>query len=160
MAKLLLQKGARAPDRVLADLLASGNPDLVLAILDYGKPSQAAMDNAYEHALQIKQEKVSSMLKKAGAHEPAASAKVDLAVLGSYAGTYKSAAVPLDIKAFVKDGTLFMQATGQGEFPLKPKSPTLFEFSAAQIVVAFDSASSFTLKQGSASYQFKKAVTQ
>jgi hypothetical protein len=53
-----------------------------------------------------------------------------------------------------------MQATGQSEFALKPKSATVFEFSAAQIVVEFDSASSFTLKQGGQSYVFKKAVTQ
>jgi hypothetical protein len=161
LIKLLLQKGASAPEPVLTELLGSGNPDLVQAILDYKKPGQAVIDSAYEQALQSKQTEAAALLKKSGANEPAPLEKVDLAVLESYAGTYKSPAVPLDIKAFVKDGTLFMQATGQGEFPLKPKSPTLFEFSTAKIVVEFDSPSSFTLKQGgTVSYQFKKAVTQ
>lgn len=160
IAKLLLQKGASAPDQVLADLLASGKPDLVQAILDHSKPSQAAMDSAYENELQLKQTEVAAMLKQAGAHEPSPASKVAVKVLESFAGTYKSAGIPLDIKAFVRDGVLYMQATGQGEFPLKPKSPTLFEFAPAQIVVEFDSTSSFTIKQGSGSFVFKKAVTQ
>jgi len=159
--KLLLQKGASAPEQMLGDLLGSGDPGLVQVILDSRKPSQATIDSAYEQALQAKQTEAAALLKKAGANEPAPAIKVDLAVLESYAGMYKSPTVPLDIKAFVKDGTLFMQATGQGEFPLKPKSPTLFEFSTAKIVVEFDTPSSFTLKQGGlVSYQFKKAVTQ
>jgi ankyrin repeat protein len=161
MIKLLLQKGANAPEAMLVDLLGSGDPGLVQVILDNKKPSQASIDSAYEHALQSKQTEAAALLKKAGANEPAPAVQVDPAILQSYAGTYKSPSVPLDIKAFVKDGTLFMQATGQGEFPLKPKSPTLFEFSAAKIVVEFDSPSSFTLKQGGiVNYQFKKAVTQ
>jgi hypothetical protein len=53
-----------------------------------------------------------------------------------------------------------MQATGQPEFPLKARSATQFEFAPAQVVVEFDSASSFTLKQGGGSFRFKKAVTQ
>jgi hypothetical protein len=159
--KLLLQKGANAPEAMLTELLASGDPGLVQAILEYKKPGQAAIDSAYEQALQAKQTEAAALLKKAGANEPAPAVKIDPAVLESYAGTYKSSSVPLDIKAFVKDGTLFMQATGQGEFPLKPKSQTLFEFSTAKIVVEFDSPSSFTLKQGGiVNYQFKKVVTQ
>ena len=160
MIKLLLQKGANAPEPMLGDLLVSGDLGLVQVILDSKKPSQAVIDSAYERALQAKQTEAAALLKKAGANEPAPPVRVDLAVLESYAGTYKTSSVPLDIKAFVKDGTLFMQATGQPEFPLKPKSSTLFEFSTAKITVEFDSPSSFTLKQGAGSYQFKKAVTQ
>jgi hypothetical protein len=158
--KLLLQKGANAPDQTLGELLGSGNLELVQYILDSKKPSQAFIDRAYERALQIKQTEAAALLKKAGANEPAPSVKVDLPVLESYAGTYKSPSFPLEIKAFVKDGTLFMLATGQPEFSLKAKSPTLFEFTAAQVVIEFDSPSSFTLKQGGASFQFKKAVAQ
>jgi hypothetical protein len=77
-----------------------------------------------------------------------------------YAGTYKSDQVPLDIKVFVKEGNLYMQATGQPEFPLKATSATQFEFAPARVEVEFDSASSFTLKQGGGSFRFKKAVTQ
>jgi hypothetical protein len=159
-AKLLLAKGASAPDPVLADLLATGKPDLVQTVLDNGKPSQAVLDSAYENALQSGAKDVAEMLKKAGAREPAPAPKIDSATLDSYAGTYKSEGVPLEIKAFARDGILYMQATGQSEFPLKPKSPTLFEFAPAQVVVEFSSSSSFTIKQGGGSYLFKKAVTQ
>jgi hypothetical protein len=85
---------------------------------------------------------------------------VDAKTLESYAGTYKSDTLPLDIKAFVKDGKLYMQATGQSEFPLKAKSATEFEFATAGIAIVFDSSSSFTLKQGGNTSKFKKAVSQ
>jgi hypothetical protein len=160
VAKLLIQKGANAPDEILSELLASGKPDLVQTLLVDSKPSQAAIDSAYEKALQLKQTESAAMLKKAGAHEPAPAVKVDPKVLESYEGTYKSAEIPLDIKAFTRDGVLYMQATGQEEFPLKPKSQTVFEFTQAQIVVEFDSTSSFTIKQGAMNAKYKKAVTQ
>jgi uncharacterized protein YciI len=92
--------------------------------------------------------------------ETAAEVAVDVKTLESYTGTYKSDGIPLDIKAFVRDGKLFMQATGQSELPLKPTSATRFEFAQAGIVVEFDSASSFTVKQGGVSSRFKKAVAQ
>jgi hypothetical protein len=84
---------------------------------------------------------------------------VDVKTIEAYAGTYKSDVVPLDIKVFVKEGNLYMQATGQPEFPLKATSATQFEFAPARVVVEFDSDSSFTLKQGGGSFRFKKAVT-
>ena len=96
--------------------------------------------------------------KPAEAAAPAAT--VDLKILESYSGTYKSNQVPLDIKAFVKDGKLYLQATGQPEFPLKAASATQFEFAEAGIAVEFDSSSSFTLKQGGVSSRFKKAAAQ
>jgi uncharacterized protein YciI len=87
-------------------------------------------------------------------------AAVDLKILESYSGTYKSDQMPLEIKAFVKDGKLYLQATGQPEFPLKATSATQFEFAQAEIVVEFDSSSSFTLKQAGRGSRFKKAVAQ
>jgi hypothetical protein len=93
--------------------------------------------------------------------EPATpAATVDSKVLESYSGTYKSDQFPLDIKTFVKDSKLYMQATGQPEFPLKAASTTRFEFTQAGVVIEFDSSSSFTLKQGGKSIPFKKAVAQ
>jgi uncharacterized protein YciI len=92
--------------------------------------------------------------------ETAPAVAVDAKILESYSGTYKTDRMPLDIKVFVKDGKLFMQATGQPAFPLKSTSATRFEFAQAGIVVEFDSASSFVLKQGSVSSQFKKAATE
>ncbi len=60
----------------------------------------------------------------------------------------------------VKDGKLVMQATGQGEFMPKPQSDKVFEFTAAGLVVEFQSATSFLLKQGGMVFPFTKAVTQ
>jgi len=86
-------------------------------------------------------------------------AAVDAKTLEAYAGTYKSDQVPLDIKAFVKDGKLYVQAAGQDEIALKARSATEFEYAAARISIVFDSPSSFTLKQGPATLKFKKTVT-
>jgi uncharacterized protein YciI len=96
------------------------------------------------------------VLEKRAEATPAAA--VDLKTLESYSGTYKSDQIPLDIKAFVKDGKLYLQATGQPEFPLKATSATKFEFAPAGVVIEFDSPASFTLKQGGRDSRFKKAV--
>jgi hypothetical protein len=94
--------------------------------------------------------------KSADAAKPAAT--VDPKILESYSGSYSSDQIPIEIKAFVKDGKLFLQATGQPELPLKPVSATQFEFPQAGIVVEFSSSSSFTLKQRGVSSQFKKVI--
>jgi uncharacterized protein YciI len=83
---------------------------------------------------------------------------VDPKTLESYCGTYSSEQFPLAIKAFVKDGKLYFQATGQPEFALKAASATQFEFAQAGIVVEFDSPSSFTLKQRGNVNRFQKTV--
>ena len=111
-------------------------------------------------ALERKQADVAALLKKAGARDPAPPVSVDAAVLESYAGAYRSEQVPLEIKVFVKEGKLYIQAAGQPEFAPKPESATRFGFAPAQLEVEFDSAASFTLKQGGAAMKFKKAVTQ
>jgi D-alanyl-D-alanine carboxypeptidase len=85
---------------------------------------------------------------------------VDPAVLESYAGAYKTDQFPIDIKVFVKEGRLYLQATGQPELATKALSATRFAFAPAQIEVEFDSADSFTLKQGGGNIKFKKAVSK
>ncbi len=146
------------PDPLLAAAAETGNAGRVQAVLDVAKPSQRAIDAAYEQALEQKRAEVAAVLKKAGAQEPAPAFKTDPKVLESYAGNYASDGVPLTIKVFVKDGNLFMQAAGQPEFPLKARSATQFEFRAAGVQVEFASDGSFTLKQGPGSYLFKKVV--
>lgn len=160
VAKMLILKLSANSDEVLESVATTGNAELVGALLETGKPSQPALDKTYEAALGRKQTEVAALLKKAGAHEPAPAFVVDVKTIEAYAGTYKSDQIPLDIKVFVKEGTLYMQATAQPEFALKAKSATQFEFTLAQVVVEFDSPSSFTLKQGGGSFKFKKAVTQ
>ncbi len=160
VARLLLQKGTKNPDQVLAQLAQTGRVDLVQLLIENGKPNQAALDRSYQIALQEKKAEVAAILKKAGAQEPAPAVTVELKVLQSYAGTYKSTDVPLEIKVFIKDGTLYLQATGQGEFAPIPRSATVFEFAPSQLVVQFDSPDSFTLKQLGQSFVFKKVVRQ
>ena len=93
------------------------------------------------------------------AEAPAPAMAVDVKVLESYSGSYKSDQMPLELKAFVKDGKLYMQATGQPEFPMRASSATQFDFAAAGIVVEFDPSSRFTLKQGGKTFLFQKAAT-
>jgi hypothetical protein len=93
--------------------------------------------------------------KPAEAAKPAVA--VDAKVLEAYSGIYNSDQIPLDIKVLVKDGKLFLQATGQPEIQMKAASATQFEFAPAGVAVEFDSPETFTLKQGGASSLFKKA---
>ena len=160
VAKSLIAKSTASPDDILEPVAGSGNAELVQAVLDKGKPSQTALDKAYATSLDRKQTAVAELLKKTGAHEPAPPVQVDAKLLDSYAGVYKSDQIPLDIKIMIKEGQLFLQGTGQPEIPTKAKSPTLFEFAPGRIEVEFDSAASFTLKQGGKDFKFKKAVTQ
>jgi hypothetical protein len=160
VAKLIIAKGNDKPDEDLKTVADAGRADLVQAVLDKGKPSQPALDSTYEAALAGNKKDVAELLKKAGAAEPAPPVVVDAKVLDSYAGTFKTEAIPLDIKVFVKEGKLYLQATGQPEFAPKPKSPTVFAMAAYNLEVEFDSANTFTLKQGGQTFKFKKAVTQ
>jgi hypothetical protein len=159
VAKMLIAKGGDA-DEQLSDVVQAENADLVETVLAKGKASQKALDKSYEMALTQKQTAIGDLLKKAGAHEPAPPFAVDPQVLQSYVGTYKSDQFPLDIKVFVKEGRLYLQATGQPEIAPKAKSQISFEFAPAQLQVDFDSAAGFTLKQGGRELKFKKAVMQ
>jgi len=159
IAKMLIAKGGN-PDDQLPDVVSTENADLVAAVLAKGKVTQAALDKTYETVLDQKDAAMADLLKKAGAHEPAPPFAVDPQVLQSYVGTYKSDQIPLDIKVFVRESKLYLQGTGQPELATKAKSQTSFEFAPAQIQVDFDSAASFTLKQGGREFKFKKAVAQ
>lgn len=160
VAKMLLTKTSATPDPVLREVAATGKADLVQTFLENSKPGQAALDRAYENALEQKHAEVAAVLKKAGAREPAPVVEADPKVLETYTGTYKAEGIPLDIKVSVKDGKLYMQASGQSEFPLKARSSTRFEFQQAGMNVEFSSAASFTLRQGAGEYKFKKVVAQ
>lgn len=159
VAKELIGKGTGSPDEILGVVAGTGNADLLQVALEK-KPSQSALDRAYEAALDRKQAAVAELLQKAGAQPPAPPVQVDAKVLESYAGLYKSEQLPMDIKVFIREGKLYLQGTGQPEFAPKAKSAKVFEFAPARLEVEFSSAESFTLKQGGTNYQFKKAVTQ
>jgi hypothetical protein len=158
VAKLIIAKGDGHADKELKAV--AGQADLVQTVLEKGKPSQPALDSVYEAALANHKKDVADLLKKAGAREPEPPVVVDAKVLESYTGTFKTEQIPLDIKVFLKEGKLYLQATGQSEFAPKPKSPTVFTMAAFDLEVEFDSANTFTLKQGGQTLKFKKAVTQ
>jgi hypothetical protein len=160
VAKMLIGKGAGSPDDELAAVAQAESADLVETVLTKGKVSQSALDKTYETALDRKQTGIADLLKKAGAHEPAPPVALDPKLLESYAGAYKTDQLPFDIKVFVKDGKLYLQPAGQPEFAPKPKSPTIFEFTRYQLQVEFESAGTFTLKQGGKEFKFTKAVAQ
>ncbi|HTS61678.1 MAG TPA: ankyrin repeat domain-containing protein [Candidatus Acidoferrales bacterium] len=159
VAKLLASKSTSV-DQDLGAVADTGRADLVQAVLSAGKPSQASLDKAYESALERKQTEVAGVLKQAGAHEPAPPVVVEAAVLESYAGTYKSEQLPVEVKVFARDGKLYIQAVGQPELATKALSPTRFAYAPAQIEVEFDAADSFTLKQGGGSFKFKKGAAK
>lgn len=159
VAKLLAGKSAN-PDQTLGDVADSGRADLVQTVLTSGKPTQAALDKAYEAALQGKNVEVAELLKKAGARDSAPPITVDAAVLATYEGTYKSEQIPIEIKVSVKDGKLYGQAAGQQEFATKALSTTRFAFAPAQLELEFDGADGFALKQGGQTFKFKKAVSK
>jgi hypothetical protein len=157
VAKQIIAKGKGTPDAYLSTVARAGNAELVQAVLEKGKPSQQALDKTLEMALDQKQTEVAELMKKAGAQPPAPPFQVDPKVLDSYVGTYKADGLPLDIKVSVKEGRLFIQATGQSEFAPKAKSATSFEMAQFQLQIDFDSPDSFTLKQGGGTFKFKKA---
>jgi hypothetical protein len=163
VAKLLVSKPSN-PDQALGDVAGSGRAELVQAVLENSKPSQTALDKAYEGALDEKQAEVAGLLKKAGAHEPPPPVAVDAKVLDSYGGTYKPdqnvTRVPPEIKVLVKEGRLYLQAGGGPDLALKTVSPTRFAFAPAQLEIDFDAADSFTLKQGAETFKFKKTVAK
>ena len=146
----------------LDKLQASGNAELVKGLSetdvdansenpDLDKLGRGSAEAAHD---------LLQLLKKAGAHEPAPPAAVDPRVLESYAGTYNADQIPLDIKVFVKDAKLYLQATGRPEFAPKPKSATIFEYPQYQLEVEFESAVSFILKQAGREFKFNKAAAR
>jgi hypothetical protein len=160
IAKMLIPKATAKPDETLSAVASTGRADLVQAVLESAKPGQGSLDKVYEQALTRKQAEVAELLKKAGAHEPAPPVAVDPKVLDSYAGNYRSEQMPIEVKAFAKEGKLYIQVVGQPELSLKALSATQFEFAPAQIGLEFDSADSFTLKQAGQTFKFKKVVAR
>ncbi len=159
VAKALIEKGSANADDNLRAAAGSGRPELVRAVLDRGKPTQAALDLHYEIALDQKRTEIAEQLRNAGARPPAAPFAVDAKVLASYVGTYRSDQFPLDVKIFVKEGKLAIQVGSQPDFSPKAKSVTVFHYLPQRFVIEFDSTDTFTVHQGKQATKFKKAVT-
>lgn len=80
---------------------------------------------------------------------------LDEASVKSFLGTYTTTELPLKLTISKKENNLFAQATGQGEFPLTPKTDNTFVFPAAGIEIIFDT-NTLTLKQGGQKFKFTK----
>ncbi|QKJ31028.1 beta-lactamase family protein [Mucilaginibacter mali] len=77
--------------------------------------------------------------------------------LDKFLGEYASPGFPLVIAVSKNGNTLTAQATGQGAFPLTAISSTVFEFTAANIVMEFDATKKqMTLKQSGHTTLFTK----
>jgi len=152
----VLAKSA-AHDQNLEVAVGLRNAELVAAAIAAGKPSQKALDAAFERAQS--DSAIASLLKEAGAHPPAPGVAVDAKVLESYAGAYRTEALPIAIRIGHKDGKLTARADGQPEFTTKAKSEKLFEFAPARIELEFGEAGAFTLRQGGGTFAFRKVVT-
>ena len=110
-------------DRNLDTFVSLRNPELVAAALAAGKPSQASLDRNFE--LASGHGEIAGMLRKAGAQPPPPGVQVDVKVLESYTGAYRAEGLPFEIKASVREGKFYLQATGQPEFSPKAKSATV-----------------------------------
>lgn len=64
--------------------------------------------------------------------------EVPQVVLEQYVGVYGADDFPLDLEIRAREGNLYGQATGQGEFPLTAESETRFRFKLAGIVINFE----------------------
>lgn len=157
VVKMLLAK-SKAYDNNLEVAVGLRNAELVAAALAAGKPSQKALNAAFETAQT--DAAIAGLLKEAGAQPPAPGLTVDAKVLESYTGTYRAEGLPFAVRIGHKDGKLTVQADGQPEFSPKAKTDKLFEFTPARLELEFGEAGAFTLRQGGGTFAFKRVVTQ
>jgi len=158
--KLLLDKGAKGVDSVLMQAVSSKNAAMVKVALDKGGIPPATLSAALASATKQKQTEIIEMLKKAGAQPPPpASSKVDIEVLKSYEGTYKSE--DFEMKFALRDGNLFGRVTGQDEFTLAPIDKTTFsivEFDGITLTFRVENGkvTGLTFKRGDRTTIFQK----
>jgi D-alanyl-D-alanine carboxypeptidase len=82
---------------------------------------------------------------------------VSTEILKKYEGTYSSEALPIQLKIFVENGTLFGQGTGQPPFPLEASEENKFRFEPAGVVIHFSPEHpTLTLFQGGSEFQMTK----
>ncbi len=153
----LLEKSAESVDEVLMTGARGGDTALVRVALNRGGAKAETLTAALAATMSDeKRAEITEMLKKAGAVPPPT---VDAETLQSYVGTYKSE--QSDIAVTLKEGKLFVIRTGQTPIGLSAVDKTTFrptDFDG--IVITFNvegrKTTSFTLKQGQTTTQFKK----
>ncbi|KQT26208.1 hypothetical protein ASG22_05930 [Chryseobacterium sp. Leaf405] len=77
--------------------------------------------------------------------------------LQKYSGDYTSADIPLGLKIFVKDETLFAQGTGQTAFPLEYADKDQFKYEKADLKLTFfPQKNELQMLQRGTTFNFKK----
>ncbi|WP_347219129.1 serine hydrolase domain-containing protein [Chryseobacterium sp.] len=88
------------------------------------------------------------------------STKVSVTDLEKYVGDYASKDIPLGLKIFIKEDTLYAQATNQTEIPLTVIEKNQFVFEKADIKLIFiPENNQLNLIQGGKTYLFNKSTS-
>jgi hypothetical protein len=155
--KLLLDKGANGVERVLMSGVGDGNVELVKVALDKGGLKPDTLNNALKRASGGSNKEIVDLLKKAGA--TAVVVSVEPEILKTYAGRYKNEQVG-DVTFDVKDGKLVGAVVNQGPFTTSAVNKTTFTINEVDATIIFnteaDKVTGFTLKQGGATFLFKR----
>lgn len=147
----------------LAEVLLTGSrenkPMLVEIALARGGINAEALTQALAATMNDKDKTtIAEMLRKAGATPPIT---IDAATLQTYVGRYRAADRPSEIALSVKDGKLFATPMGQNPFEMMAVDkitfrPVAFDGITVVLTVENNTATSFTLKQGTNTSVFKK----
>lgn len=160
VVKALLLKKPDLGEKALPMIVMMGNKEAMETLLGVAKLSQATLDKGLETAQSMNQPEMAALLSKAGAKAPEPGVTVDAKVLESYAGTYKTTQIPVEVKFFLRDGKFLGQVSGQPEFVPKAKSATVFVLSAVGAEFEFHGSGGMTLRQSGQTFQFQKGSTQ
>jgi ankyrin repeat protein len=155
--KLLLDKGATGIERVLMSGVGEGKIELVKVALDKGGLKPETLNSALRRASSGSNKDIVDLLKKAGA--VAAEVSVEPDILKTYAGAYKNEQVG-ELTVEVKDGKLIGRVAGQSSFTTSAVNKNTFAINEVEATITFnteaDKVVGFTLKQGGATFVFKR----
>src|SRR5262249_36500410 len=157
VVKLLLEKGANGIERALMSGVQEGQVDVVKVALERGGLKPETLNRALRTATAGSNKEIVEMLKKAGA--VVVEVSVEPEVLKSYAGSYKHDQIG-ELTIEIKDGKLLGRISGQGQFTTYPQSKTTFAIVQVEATITFDTegdkVTGLTLKQGGATFAFKR----
>src|SRR5262245_52491638 len=157
VVKLLLEKGANGPERALMSGVQQGEVDVVKVVLERGGLKPETLSRALRTASAGSNKEIVDLLKKAGA--VVVEVTVEPEVLKTYEGLYKHEQIG-ELTIEIKDGKLLGRISGQGQFTTYPQSKTSFAIVQVEATITFDiegdKVTGLTLKQGGATFAFKR----
>ncbi len=160
IVRALVEVGATGAPSALRSAAATGQRDIVQAILETGKLKETDLTKALA-ATPGKHAAIAELLKKAGAKPPEKTEiAVDVKTLESYVGTYRSDR-DAETKIVIADGKLMLQLGAATRQSLQGIDKTSFQTAGGDVTVTFErkgegKASSLTLKTASAATIFKR----